>query len=230
MGLKAMIVCAGALLAGCSGLYDYPGNTTQARSYVVQSGDTLYKIAWRYGVDHRDLAAWNNLRNPDRIFVGQRLTLYSPSRSAGSTAAAAPRPAAASAPARAQPLPAQPSPAWQWPVRGPVVERFGANSGAVTGIRIGGLVGQEVAAAAGGRVVYAGSGLVGYGQLVIIKHNETYLSAYGYNSRLLVAEGQDVARGQVIAEMGLGPQRQPRLHFEIRRNGDPIDPLRFLGS
>jgi lipoprotein NlpD len=222
MGLRTLIVCAGAFLAGCSGLYDY-----QPQSYVVQSGDTLYKIAWRYGVDHRDLAAWNDLSNPDRIYVGQRLALYPGSRAAPAGSPSS-RPAA-SPPART-PLPAEPSPAWQWPVRGPLVQQFGSNGGSFTGIGIGGSVGQEISAAAAGRVVYVGSGLVGYGQLVIIKHNETYLSAYGNNSRLLVAQGQDVARGQIIAEMGLGPERRPRLHFEIRRNGDPMDPLRFLGS
>ena len=89
-------------------------------------------------------------------------------------------------------------------------------------------MGQPVRAAATGRVVYAGSGLIGYGQLVIIKHNETYLTAYGYNSELLVTQGQEVARGQTIAQMGTGPERQPRLHFEIRRNGVPVDPLLFF--
>ena len=89
-------------------------------------------------------------------------------------------------------------------------------------------LGQPIEAAASGRVVYAGSGLIGYGQLVIIRHNETFLTAYGHNRRLLVQQGQTVTRGQVIAEMGYGPKREPRLHFEIRRNGTPIDPLQYL--
>jgi lipoprotein NlpD len=109
------------------------------------------------------------------------------------------------------------------------VSTFATTNG-LTGIGIGGQAGQPVRAAAGGRVVYAGSGLIGYGQLVIIKHNETYLSAYGHNSRLLVAQGQEVRRGEPIAAMGLGPERQPRLHFEIRRNGVPIDPLPLLSA
>jgi lipoprotein NlpD len=113
-------------------------------------------------------------------------------------------------------------------VDGAVVTRFGAGEGIATGVGIGGRVGQPVRAAAAGRVVYAGSGLIGYGQLLIIKHNDTYLTAYGYNSELLVAQGQDVARGQTIASLGLGPERQPRLHFEIRRNGVPVDPLQFF--
>jgi lipoprotein NlpD len=108
------------------------------------------------------------------------------------------------------------------------VTRFGSSAGIGTGIGIRGREGQPVRAAAGGRVVYAGNGLIGYGQLVIIKHSDTYLSAYGYNSRLLVTQGQDVARGATIAYMGQGPERQPRLHFEIRRDGAPVDPLLLL--
>jgi lipoprotein NlpD len=106
-----------------------------------------------------------------------------------------------------------------------VVARFGGPEGIASGIGIRGREGQPIHAAAAGRVVYAGSGLMSYGQLLIIKHNDTYLSAYGFNSRLLVAQGQDVAKGQTIAAMGLSPQREPRLHFEIRRNGVPVDPL-----
>jgi lipoprotein NlpD len=111
-----------------------------------------------------------------------------------------------------------------------VVSRFGEQSGIPSGIGIGGRLGQPIEAAAAGRVVYAGSGLIGYGQLVIIRHNDTYLTAYGHNRRLLVAQGQAVARGQKIAEMGYGPKREPRLHFEIRRNGTPVDPLRYVSA
>jgi len=99
-----------------------------------------------------------------------------------------------------------------------------------SGLGIAGRAGQPVRAAAAGRVVYAGGGLIGYGQLVIIKHDETFLSAYGYNSELLVTQGQDVAGGATIALMGNGPNRQPRLHFEIRRNGVPVDPLLFVSA
>jgi lipoprotein NlpD len=109
-----------------------------------------------------------------------------------------------------------------------VVTRFGASDGIASGIAIGGREGQPVRAAAAGRVVYAGGGLIGYGQLVIIKHDETFLSAYGYNSNVLVTQGQEVPRGATIALMGLSPGRQPRLHFEIRRNGVPVDPLLFV--
>jgi lipoprotein NlpD len=119
---------------------------------------------------------------------------------------------------------------WSWPTEGKVVARFGADGTIGSGVGIGGREGQAVRAAAAGRVVYAGGGLIGYGQLVIIKHDETFLSAYGYNSELLVTQGQDVARGATIARMGNGPNRQPRLHFEIRRNGVPVDPLLFVSS
>ena len=225
----AAILLVLSLAACASTLPDY-----EARVHVVQSGETLYTIAWRHGVDYRSLAAWNNLRNPDRIFAGQRLRLTSPAAAnarPASSAESAPRPAP---PSRASPRPAEPPvlppPQWQWPTRGAIVSAYGNDSAIRSGIGIGGRAGQPVNAAAAGRVVYAGSGLIGYGQLVIIKHNDTYLSAYGHNSRLLVVQGQDVRRGEKIAEMGLGPQRQPRLHFEIRRNGVPVDPLRFLGS
>ena len=119
-------------------------------------------------------------------------------------------------------------PSWLWPTDGAVVMGFGSATGIATGIAIGGREGQPVRAAAAGHVVYAGSGLIGYGQLVILKHNDTYLSAYGHNSRLLVSQGQDVAAGTTIALMGVGPERQPRLHFEIRRGGTPVDPLLFV--
>ena len=121
-----------------------------------------------------------------------------------------------------------PPPRWAWPTDGRIVTGFGSDDGIASGIGIGGRDGQPVRAAAAGRVVYAGGGLIGYGQLVIIKHDETFLSAYGYNADLLVTQGQDVARGATIARMGQGPGRQPRLHFEIRRNGVPVDPLLFV--
>jgi lipoprotein NlpD len=116
---------------------------------------------------------------------------------------------------------------WEWPTRGKVSRSFGAD-GSSKGIDIAGDVGQIVVAAAGGRVVYSGSALKGYGELVIIKHDEQYLSAYGYNRRRLVEEGQQVAAGQPIAELGVGPEQKPELHFEIRDRGRPVDPLPLL--
>jgi len=194
-----------------------------ARVHVVQSGETLQTIAWRHGLDTRDLARWNRLDDPDLIFVGQRLNLTS----AGAPQASV-RPAASRQPPPLPPPPVLPAPSWLWPVKGPLVSTYGSGSGTGNGIGIGGEIGQDIRAAAPGRVVYAGDGLVGYGQLLIIKHNDTYLSAYGHNERLVVAEGDAVERGQIIANMGMGPGRRPQLHFEIRRNGTPVDPLGHL--
>lgn len=248
--MRAALALFLILLSACtSTLVDY-----ETRTHVVRPGETLYTIAFRYGVDYRALAAWNGIANPDLIFAGQRLSLRPASRAvAGRPASATRRPTAATAPpstasARAAPRPsaasqrtgprpplggpappALPPPAvWLWPTEGRVVSRFGASDGIASGIGIGGREGQAVNAAAAGRVVYAGSGLIGYGQLVIIEHNETYLTAYGHNSRLLVSQGETLRQGQKIAEMGLGPGRTPRLHFEIRRNGVPVDPLQYL--
>src|SRR3970040_2228847 len=167
------------------------------------------RAAWRHGVDHRQLATWNNLSNPDLIFVGQRIRLTplptaSGSASARRSPASAPRPTP-SARATAPEPPVLPPPQWQWPMRGPIVSAYGDNRAIASGIGIGGSVGQAVEAAAAGRVVYTGSGLIGYGQLVIVKHNDTYLSAYGHLSRVLVAQGQDVRGGEKIAETGTGP-------------------------
>lgn len=229
-------------LAGCANVARAPQSPTarvspnEQRVHVVRPGETLYKIAWQHGVDQRDLARWNGIRDPDVIRVGQRLRLTPPAAAStappapasGGARGAAPPAAPRRAPASVPPAPVLPAPVWLWPVDGPVVTRFGTGEGVSTGVGIGGRVGQPVHAAATGRVVYAGSGLVGYGQLVIIKHNDTYLTAYGYNSELLVTQGQEVARGQTIAQMGTGPERAPRLHFEIRRNGVPVDPLQFF--
>jgi lipoprotein NlpD len=249
----AACVSLAVALAGCANVSREAERAPRAatrssasgqRVHVVRAGETLYKIAWQYRVDQRDLQRWNGIRDPDVIRVGQRLRLTPPAaaraRSAPAPAKTAPAPAnrsarrASPAPAprnAAPPVPPAPvlaPPVWAWPADGPIVSRFGTSTGISTGIGIGGRAGQPVRAAAAGRVVYAGSGLIGYGQLVIIKHNETYLTAYGYNSALLVTQGQDVARGYTIAQMGTGPERQARLHFEIRRNGVPVDPLQFF--
>ena len=189
--------------------------------HIVQSGDTLWSIAWRYRLDVRDLAVWNRLANPDLILVGQTLVL-GPNQAAPSEAIEV----GAGSP-NADP-PAAASPGWQWPVQGPVVRAYGDSSGTGSGIDIGGEVGADVRAAAAGTVVYAGDGLAAYGNLVIIHHDETYLSAYGNNDEIVVAEGNTVDRGQVIARMGLGTERRPQVHFEIRRNGVPVDPVRLL--
>jgi len=218
---------AASVGACTSTLVDYsvqPPRSPQAAQaeHVVQPGETLYSIAWRHGVDYHSLARWNRLDNPDLLFVGQRLRLRplddAVVRPAAATPVRAPQPAVTEAPAVR----------WSWPTRGTLLRQFGDRAGLSNGIGIGGTAGQEVRAAAAGRVVYAGSGLQAYGQLVIINHDDRFLSAYGYNERLLVSQGDGVALGQPIARMGVGPERRAQLHFEIRRNGTPVDPLAYL--
>jgi lipoprotein NlpD len=224
--VKALPGLGVVLLAACSSLTNY-----QPQSHVVRPGDTLYSIAWSNGLDHRDLVRWNGLANPDRIYVGQRLALSAEQAGGPVASRSAPVPASAQAPTRAPApasLPDGGRPPFVWPTQGTLVARFGERGILSTGIGIAGSSGQDVLAAAPGRVVYVGSGVPDYGQVVIIKHNESWLTAYGYNRRLFVAEEQTVARGQKIGEMGLGPGRLPRLYFEIRRNGDPLDPLGLL--
>jgi lipoprotein NlpD len=251
----ALCVCL-AVLTACTSTTQLPLSRREARAavHVVQRGETLTKIAWQHRVDQRELASWNGIANPDVLRVGQRLRLVPPRGyvAAAPQAAASRRPTAAetrqpaptratspprsstpraeppAAPPRPSAAPAATLPRWSWPTDGRIVDAFGAGSTIASGIAIGGREGQAVRAAAAGRVVYAGGGLIGYGQLIIIKHDETFLSAYGYNAELLVTQGQDVARGATIARMGQGPGRQPRLHFEIRRNGVPVDPLLFV--
>ena len=214
-------------------------DSARAGYHVVRAGETLNEIAFRYRVDVRALVRWNEIRNPDVIHVGQRLRVTPPHTATRAAEPARPSTRRAAAPPSATTggsggsavgRSATPPPSWLWPTDGEVVTRFGSTAGIATGIGIRGREGQPVRAAEAGRVVYAGGGLIGYGQLVIIKHNDTYLTAYGYNSRLLVEQGQEVRRGATIAFMGQGPERQPRLHFEIRRDGVPVDPLLMLSA
>ncbi len=222
----AGLLLAALLLAGCG----HQATRWEHEAYTVRAGDTLYAIAWHFGVDHRDLARWNGLGSGDVIYPGQRLRLRAPQRVSQRPAAkpAAP-PRTSSPPAQGPASSSQQAPlVWQWPARGRVLAAFGDPASVGKGIDIGGRKGAPVAAAADGRVVYAGSGLVGYGKLIIIKHNDTYLSAYGHNDTLLAGQGDVVTRGQRIAQMGIGPRRSAMLHFEIRVNGEAVDPIRFL--
>ncbi len=210
-------------LASCGGRSTWQ-DTPQ--THIVRRGETLFSIAWRYGKDADSLASWNRLGDGSLIHPGQviRLTPPSGASSRSTASSSSPRPSTRPLP----PIPAQPSPRWTWPTSGRINVEFGAKPGPGTGVLINGRVGQPITAAASGRVVYAGSGLIGYGQLIILKHNDTYLSAYGYTASLRVKEGQEVKKGQRIATMGEGPERKPRLHFEIRRNGQPVNPRQFL--
>ena len=197
---------------------------------TVQRGQTLYRIATDNGIVARDLAAWNGIAPPYTIYPGQRLRLYpGGSRQSGSSGATASRPPV-SAPRPSAPVAAPPSSpfSWRWPVDGALLTRYAAGESTQQGIDIGGNAGTPVRAAADGVVVYSGSGLVGYGELVIIKHNEQWLSAYGHNRARLVNEGQVVKAGQQIAELGHSGAARDMLHFEIRYNGKPVDPLSYL--
>lgn len=211
----------------------------QSGRYVVQRGDTLYSIAFRFGWDWRALAQRNSINSPYTIKPGQVIHINKPASAPTQTAAKQP----ASKPAPVAAVPAKPAakpatqqaPAarartgnWQWPTEGTTVAKFSSNTSLNKGIDIAGNLGQPVRATAKGTVVYAGSGLRGYGELVIIKHDEVFISAYGHNRRLLVNEGQQVSAGQQIAEMGSTGTDRVKLHFEIRRQGKPVDPMQYL--
>jgi lipoprotein NlpD len=276
----ALLVVAALLLDGCGGRNTAapvterygasarksapvaPRSVPRGGDYTVRRGDTLYSIAWRYGRDYRDLAAWNGIRPPYTIYVGQRLRTTPGGLSTARRAPvreSAPEPAARTrrptppatpaatpdtrgAPPRAASTPKpgpkpKPSPrpvtfprnvTWAWPVEGPLLNRFSDSGTVRKGVDIGGHYGQPVRTAAAGQVVYSGSGLRGYGQLIIVKHNDMYLSAYAHNRRLLVEEGEAVKAGQVVAEMGRSEADRVMLHFEIRKEGKPVDPLRYL--
>ncbi len=214
--------------------------------YQVKPTDTLYSIAWRYDLDYRDLARWNGIDAPYAIHPGQQLQLFPPkdTATAADTGRATPAGPAATAPPKVsgngsgsarprvvvKPLEPEYSKVlrWSWPVDGPLLARFSLKQLDRHGIDIAGKIGQPVRAAEGGKVVYSGNGLSGYGNLVIIKHNDLFLSAYAHNRRLKAKEGQIVRRGEVIATLGQGRDGVARLHFQIRKNGKPVDPLKYL--
>jgi lipoprotein NlpD len=226
--------------------------------HVVRPGETLYGISFRYGLRFQDVAAWNGIPDPYLIAVGQRLRLTpgrpiveaappprpvappprpvvssAPPPSAPPTPVApvvAPPPRPVVAPSAPAPTPtiAPASSGWRWPTKGEIVGSYVAGDQTRQGIDIAGKSGQDVMASADGVVVYSGAGLVGYGELIIVKHSEEWLSAYAHNEKRLVGEGARVSAGQVIARMGHSGAPRDMLHFEIRRNGKPVDPLALL--
>jgi lipoprotein NlpD len=265
-----------------------PASASDGSFYTVKKGDTLYSIALDHGQDYKDVAAWNNLENPNKINAGHQLRMSPPGSGEGAPVAvvkpiAGPaaveikpmdsRPVAAkpsgegstetlkrgpkggkepyseealarareqpsapvvqTPPVEQKPAPVVPAPAavagavdWAWPSSGNVMTPF--SEGSNKGIDIAGKTGDPVQATAAGKVVYAGSGLRGYGKLVIIRHDAEFLSAYAHNSNILVKEGQAITRGQRIADIGNTDAESSRLHFEIRRQGKPVDPMKFL--
>jgi len=225
-------------------------NAGKAGYYTVKPGDALIRIALDNGQSWRDLAKWNNLDNPNRIEVGQVLRVVAPGVDPSATTAkpiasakvesrpldSKPPVAAASAPANAASTAGSTSTAaassdedslpWGWPVSQPVSAGFDEQRN--KGLDFAGKPGDPVLAVADGRVVYAGSGLRGYGNLVIIKHNNTYLTAYAHNRAMLVEQDQVVRKGQRIAEMGSTESDTVKLHFEVRKLGKPVDPAKLL--
>jgi lipoprotein NlpD len=224
--------------------------------YTVQRGDTLHSIAMTFGVDARELVRWNGLPDANVLRVGQTLRVAPPPESAAATVtpvtpggstearplpapggpvAAAPMPPSTTTPAPTRPESAPtakpdsspaPSVQWQWPTAGKVIDGFDAPRN--KGIDIGGNEGEPVLAAADGEVVHVGSALRGYGNLVIVRHPGDYVTAYGHNRKILVSQGQQVKRGQPIAELGRTDSDRPKLHFEIRHQGKPLDPVKYL--
>ncbi len=221
-------------------------------TYVVKPGDTLIRIGLDTGQNWRDIARWNNIENPNLIEVGQALrlvppvpvvdasvvaqpvatpsavgTAVPPAAAAGArTAALSPQPAVAAGAAPVAVPSGEEEIAWIWPTAGPLLGGFDEVKN--KGLDIGGRIGDPVVAVADGRVVYAGAGLRGYGNLVILKHNNMFLTAYAHNQALLVKEDQAVRKGQKIAEMGSSDTDMVKLHFEIRRQGKPVDPAKYL--
>jgi lipoprotein NlpD len=232
-------------------------NAGKAGYYTVKPKDTLIGIGLEAGQSHKDIARWNNLENPNRIEIGQVLRITPPvavdsgvavaKPVVSSAAAATPiapagvaKPASAPSSAAATPTTATTTAAspssgsgeedlgWIWPGSGPVLAGF--DEAKNKGLDIGGAAGDAVVASSDGKVVYAGAGLRGYGNLIILKHNNTFLTAYAHNQTLLVKEDQTVKKGQKIAEMGSSDADRVKLHFEVRRQGKPVDPSKYLPS
>lgn len=231
------VVPAGLLvvLTACSSMSSGP---VEPGYYRVQRGDTLYRIASKHGQRAANLVRWNNLTDPNRIEEGQVLRIAPPQSRTTATASAASSggaeaasqvttSASASGGDSATTADLGSGFSLAWPAAGPVLARYDGKSN--RGIDIGGNAGDAVVAAHEGRVIHVGP-LRGYGNLVILKLNDRYLSAYAHNQRVLVQEQETVARGQKIAEMGNSDTDRVKLHFEFRRDGKPIDPTRFLPS
>jgi lipoprotein NlpD len=223
------------------------GSTYRGKVHSVSAGETLFSIAWRYGVDVKKLAEFNAIKPPYTIYPTQKIQvdlragnrLNSSSGNSPSTAKNNQGKGRSSGDYRSgkgstvssksiNNTTLQSAPKWQWPSSGKLIALFQGETGLNKGIDLSGKLGEPVLAAASGRVVYAGSGLSGYGKLLIIKHNETFLSAYAHNDEISVKEGDFVKAGQRIADMGSSGTDRVKLHFEIRSEGSPVDPLKFL--
>ena len=241
---KLLILCFLLLiliLSGCShkqtqtSVTPYPRDLTgNYKYYHVKQGDTLYSIGFRSGHGYKRLAEWNKIPPPYSIHVGQKIKLFNTKQQYKGSLKEIHRKSPSGKLRDGSQKKTLNSTKdkkllkfnCQWPLKGTIIKTY-SQSGK-KGIGIKGKIGQSVKAAASGKVVYSGNGLIGYGNLLIIKHNETFLSAYANNSRLLVKEGQPVRIGQIIAEVGRGTNNKPSLHFEIRKNGKPVNPIWYL--
>lgn len=249
--LAALAACGHSTVVRTSPRHDTrtarpPSPPKAGSTAVVRNGETLYRIATRHGLSPLDLAMWNRIPPPYTIYPGQRLRLTPPAASRAPSAGTPPVVRTPVPPRTSAGTPTTPAPpvrnptpppvaapvaapfAWRWPAEGALVGSFASGDPTRQGIDIGGRVGDPVRAAADGVVVYSGTGLVGYGELIIVKHDDQWLSAYGHNRARLVNEGQRVKAGEQIAEMGHSGAARDMLHFEIRYNGKPQDPLQAL--
>ena len=228
-------ILSAAVLAGCASKTPAPvsdmsrGGGPTAETYVVRPGDTLYKIAQANNTDVNTLIRLNGISNPSQLSVGQTLRLKGePGQPLPSTPQATPLPVEPVAPvAPAAPVRASDANviSWGWPASGTIIQSFNNNT---KGIDIAGAVGDPVLAAASGKVMYAGNGVRGLGNLILLGHSNGFITAYAHNQSLLVKTGQQVEKGSKIATIGQTDTTSPRLHFEIRRSGTPVNPMSYL--
>jgi len=245
---QAGMLLLAVLLTGCINPQATMHRKTGKGWYQVKPTDTLYSIAWRYDLDYKALALWNQIDVSEVIFPGQRLLLIDPGNN-NSEVSTAPVTTSGSSAKKTQEttisvdksnkssptdndtdvtLSNKNPDAWLWPTEGKLLNTFSAKKLDRRGIDIEGELGQPVRAVASGKVVYSGNGLADYGNLIIIKHSETFLSAYAYSQERLVKEGMTVEAGREIAKMGIHNSGKALLHFQIRKNGKPVDPLQYL--
>ena len=251
--VAALVLCIllALTLSGCGSTgpapvegWDWKGQVPNGY-HLVRQGETLRGIAAKRRVSTAKLIRWNGLHPPYKVYAGRLLRVKPPGRAEVASVSRGPSGAGSSgrgpgtsSVARAAPAVAEPAVpgshgdasqvSWAWPLEGTVLQGFRAGDRTRQGLRIGCRAGDAVRAAAAGHVVYSGSGLKGYGNLIILKHNKTYLSAYGFNRRLFVREGDSIKRGQTVAECGQGPQGAYLLHFEVRRDGASVNPILYL--
>ena len=263
-GKFTLAVCASivlSLLAACAGDSKPPPGSPvdlskvdiEPRFYIVKKGNTLSEIGLKTGHHSSELAAWNDLVPPYRIYPGQKIRLFGSNASSRSKSSEKTRnktstrsigstrkntvsrkkgPTVSTNVDKRSPPSAEEKAkknlkiVWMWPIKGVIVRNYSLTGS--KGIDISGKLGQPVRVAAAGKVVYSGQGLAGYGNLLIVKHNEKFLSAYANNRRLLVKEGDHVRKGQTIAEVGAVAGKKPSLYFEIRKFGKPVNPIIYL--